>query len=170
MQRCPECGYCAADISSIHDGAVAMLGNEMYHRQLNDSSFPEKAREFLCHALILQQVQQFADAGWTSLHAAWACDDANDNPSANACRKLALTLWQRGKQAGQNFGDDILLEYVMVIDLYRRSGQFERAVVTASEALDSEEPLPPLIEAILRREKALAEQKDDRAHSLGELS
>lgn len=147
-----------------------MLGNEMYHRQLNDSSFPEKAREFLCHALILQQVKQFADAGWTTLHAAWVCDDANDAKSAVSCRKHVLTLWERGKQIGQSFGDDFLLEYILVIDLYRRTAQFERAIVTASEALDSEEPLPALVQMILRKEKSLAERKDDQAHNLGELS
>ena len=170
MQRCPNCGYCASDIATIHDGAVAMLGNEMYHRQLNDSAFPEKAREFLCHALILQQVGQFADAGWTSLHAAWACDDAGDLASSVACRKHALTLWERGKQSGQNFGDDTMLEYVLVTDLYRRSGQFEQAVVAASEALDSDDVKPPVVEAIFRREKSLAERRDDQAHSLSELS
>ena len=168
MQHCPECGYCAADISSIHEDAVPLLGTPEYHRQRSDASFPEGARPFLCHSLILQHLGQWADAGWSSLHAAWVCDDSGDVASAVACRTHALTLWQRAKKGGENFGDDLGMEYVLVTDLYRRTGQFEQAVVTCSDALDTQD-LPPMLEQILRREKALIDQKDTAAHSLASI-
>lgn len=158
VQRCSGCGYCATDISAIHEDAVELVRSPLYVQQWSAEGFPEKAREFLCYALILQQVGQWADAGWTSLHAAWACDDGHEEAGAMRCRNQALLLWERGKSLGQNFGDDLTMEFVVAADLYRRTEQFERAVVTCSEALDCED-LDPLMAQILRREKSLSERK-----------
>jgi hypothetical protein len=168
VQRCPHCGYCADNITSIHDHAVDFVRGEAYQQYLNDPAYPEKAREFLCYAEILSHVGQLADAGWSALHAAWTCDDAGDDPAAIRSRVRALGFWQRGKQSGQAFGDDVPMEFALVTDLYRRAGQFEAAVVTCSEALDAED-LPPILEQLLRREKALIDRKDTARHSVREL-
>jgi hypothetical protein len=165
VRRCPDCGYCAGDISTIHEHAAEFVRSPTYQQQWAALGFPEKAREFLCYALILQHVGQWADAGWTSLHAAWTCDDAGEIAAARRCREQALLLWERGKSLGQSFGDDLAMEYVLVVDLYRRTGQFERAVVTCSEALDSEN-LNPMMAQLLRREKSLSERRDEAAHSI----
>jgi hypothetical protein len=85
-----------------------------------------------------------------------------------AARLRALDYWKRGKARKQSFGDDLALEFTIAADVSRRAGQFEAAIVTCSEALDSEK-LTPLMDAILRREKSLAERRDDGAHSLQEL-
>jgi uncharacterized protein (DUF2225 family) len=168
MHCCPKCGYCAADISTIHDKAADLVATSAYQAQLRDSAIPAKAREFLCHALILQHVDQHSDAGWSALHAAWQCDDEKSESAAEHCRQSALAFWKAAKSAGQQFGDDLAIEFVIVADLYRRAGDFESAIVTSSDALDAEE-LPPLFERLLRREKSLAEQKDKQRHSLSEL-
>jgi hypothetical protein len=168
VQRCPHCGYCAENITSIHDQAVDFVRGELYEQTLNDVAFPEKAREFLSYAAILGHVGQLADAGWSALHAAWACDDDGNEAAAVGCRAQAVDYWQRGKQGGQSFGDDLGMEFALVTDLYRRMGQFEAAVVTCSEALDVEE-LAPMLEQLLRREKALIDRKDTAGHSIREL-
>jgi hypothetical protein len=168
VQRCPHCGYCADNITSIHDHAVDFVRGDVYQQGLNDSAFPAKALEFLSYAAILGHVGQLADAGWSALHAAWACDDDGDEAAAIQCRERAVEYWQRGKQGGQAFGDDLAMEFALVTDLYRRMGQFEAAVVTCSEALDVEE-LPPMLEQLLRREKALIDRKDAACHSVREL-
>ncbi len=168
VQRCPHCGYCADSISSIHDNAVDFVRGEAYKSLLDERAFPEKTREFLCYAAILSHVGQNADAGWSALHAAWACDDAGDEIAAIQCRKRAIALWQKGKKAGQPFGDDLAMEYSLVTDLYRRCHLFEEAVITCSEALDMED-LPPMLEQLLRREKALIDRKDQSPHSVREL-
>lgn len=168
VQRCPHCGYCADNITSIHDQAVDFVRSESYQRRLEDTTYPSKARQFLCYAEILIHVGQFADAGWSTLHAAWNCDDAGDDSAAVRCRLRALEVWRRGKQAGQPFGEEPAMEYALATDLYRRTGQFEAAVVTCSEALGAEE-LPPMLEQLLRREKAMIDRKDTAAHSVREL-
>jgi hypothetical protein len=168
VQRCSTCGYCASDITSMNEEAAGIVQTDRYRSLLQDSSLPAKAREFLCYSLVLDVVDQPGDAGWSALHAAWACDDADDDASAIRCRTLAINLWQKCKQAGESFGDDLTLEFTIVTDVYRRMGAWEEAVVACSEALDTEE-LTPLFEDILRQEKALIDRKDRSAHSLKEL-
>jgi hypothetical protein len=113
-------------------------------------------------------VREHADAGWSALHAAWVCDDTGHTEGACRCREQAIEYWKRGKHAGQAFSEDFASEYALVADVHRRLAQFELALVTCSEALDIED-LPPVLEHVLRRQKALAEQKDTSAHSLREL-
>jgi hypothetical protein len=168
VQRCPHCGYCADSIASIHENAVDFVRGQEYHALFENSPLPEKAREFLCYSAILSHVGQHADAGWSALHAAWACDDLGDDVAAVQCRERAIAHWQKGKIAGQSFGDDLAMEYSLVTDLYRRCHLFEAAVVTCSEALDMED-LPPMLEQLLRREKALIDRKDEGRHSIREL-
>ncbi len=171
MQRCPHCGYCASDLSTIHERAVELLATVEYQRQLLDPRFPEIARPFLCHAKILARVGQFADAGWTALHAAWTCDDAGAAEAAISARALALDYWRRTKLEGQDFGEPGL-EAVLVTDLLRRMGRFEDALINCSQALDGIEEeggAPPLIEHLLRYEKTLVQKHDTGSYRLNDL-
>jgi hypothetical protein len=167
MQCCPECGYCASDISTIHESAAELIATDDYQRRLLDSSLPETTRRFLCHALILEQVKQYADAGWTALHAAWAADDAADPLAAQSARKLALQYWQHGKRHGQAFGD-LAEEFILAADVGRRAGQFEEALLTVNEGLEVES-LPRFLERVLRFEKTLISRRDMARHDLGEI-
>lgn len=168
MQRCPHCGYCAADISAIHEQAADLIGEEEYQNQLTDLRFPAKACEFLAHALILERVGQRADAGWTSLHAAWVCDD-HDGQGQALARGKALEYWRNAKLAGEDFAEPEL-EPALAVDLLRRMGRFEDALINCNQALDGgEEPLEPLIEHLLRFEKSLIQGRDTGTYRLSDL-
>jgi hypothetical protein len=170
MQRCPHCGYCAADISAIHERAVDLISTPAYQRWLLDESMPPKAREFLCHAMILALVGQHADAGWTSLHAAWVCDDDRNAEGAVKARGLAIDYWRQAKLAGQDFGDDPAMEAALVVDLQRRMGQFHDALITCTQAFgDGDEPPHPLIEHLLRFEKTVIQKRDTGRYRLSDL-
>jgi hypothetical protein len=168
VQHCPACHYCAAEITMVDERAVGLIGSADYQRIVHDSSLPPKAREFLAYSLILDSVDQPADAGWSALHAAWSCDDAGDESAATRCRAKALELWQKSKARGEDFGDELALEFIIITDVNRRMGEWADAVVACSEALDSED-LSQLYEDILRHEKSLIDRKDRSAHSLKEL-
>lgn len=169
VSACPHCGYSAADISVAHAKAAEVVPTEPYQSIYLDETMPPKAREFLCYAYVLDKTREHADAGWSCLHAAWACDDVQDWAAGVRCRTQAIEYWKRGKHAGQAFSDDLASEYALVSDLYRRMGDFELANVTCSEALDLED-LPPVIEQILRRQKSLIERHDIGAHSIREIA
>jgi hypothetical protein len=172
MQRCPHCGYCASDISAIHVNAANLIASLAYQRQLIDSKFPPKACEFLCHAMILDQVGQQADAGWTCLHAAWVCDDEEHMEAAVQARDLAIDYWRKAKKAGQDFGDPGL-EGVLITDLLRRMSRFEDALINCAQALDEagddDSQLPPLFEHLLRFEKTLIQKRDPSTYRLSDL-
>lgn len=164
MQMCPECGYAASDISTIHEAATDLITTTAYQRQRFDSETPELARPFLCHALILAHVKQYADAGWTALHAAWACDDAKDEKASRGARELAIGYWKHGKHHGQPFGE-LPEEFAIVTDVLRRTEKFEEALVTCTEGIDLED-LDPLFQHVLLFEKTLIQRRDAGRYNL----
>lgn len=169
VSRCPGCQYCSADLSHVNEGSPEFIASARYRAELEDPSLPVKAREFVCYALILEHAGQHADAGWSMLHAAWVCDDEDNEAGSKSCRRHALEAWKRGKQKSENFGDDLASEFALAADVYRRAGDFEMAVVTCSEALDMED-LPSGMELLLRRQKSFIERRDSGRHSLAELA
>jgi hypothetical protein len=168
VHACPSCGYCADDLTRADPRAGDIVASPLYREALDDTFAPEKARHFLAYAVLLEKLRQFADAGWSALHAAWVCDDAGDVDAAVLCRARAIELWKRGKQVGQLFCDDMASEFALVTDLHRRMGQFEHATVTCGEALDLED-LPPAVEVMLHRQLELIQNRDTSAHNMSEL-
>ena len=164
MQLCPECGYAASDISAIHENAADFIAELDYQRQLFDSATPEIARPFLCHALILNHVKQYADAGWTALHAAWACDDSGDDAPAQRARGLAIGYWKHGKSHGQTFAE-LPEEFALATDVLRRAGRFEEALVTCTEGMSLDD-LDAVFMHILLFEKTLIQKRDPGRYSL----
>ena len=139
-----------------------------YSEVLDDETRPAASRRFLAYAYLLHRLHQHGDAGWSCLHAAWVCDDLNESGAATLCRADAIEHWQRGKRAGQTFGDDLASEFALVTDVYRRMGEFENATVTCAEALDIDD-LVPILERLLRRQMTLITARDTSAHNMKEL-
>jgi hypothetical protein len=159
LQQCPQCGYAAPELAYAPEGVAALVKSEQY---LNCEG------PFLRHAFLLDQLGHHADAGWMALQGAWFFDDEGDDGLALGCRAVTLQFWKKGKAAGQNFAETIPEEFALVTDILRRSGMFEEALGTCLDALDDEE-LPPVIEDMLRMQKAFIEKKDYGRHSLAEL-
>jgi hypothetical protein len=168
LSQCPQCGYAADDTSRADPRAPEIVASDDYKTVLSDARFPAEARPFLAYALLLEKLHQFADAGWSTLHAAWICDDLQAGDSASLCREQAIDRWRRGKQVGQLFADDMATEFALVTDLYRRMGEFEHATVSCSEGLDLDD-VPPAVEAMLRRQLVLIQSRDTACHSMKEL-
>ena len=167
MQLCPECGYASSDISTIHEDAPDFVGTPAYQRQRFDSATPELARPFLCHALILAHVKQYADAGWTALHAAWTCDDDKDNTAAAKARLTAIEYWKHGKRHAQPFGD-LPEEFALAADVLRRAGKFEEALVTCTEGIGLDD-LDSVMEHILLFEKTVIQRRDAARYGLADV-
>ncbi len=168
IQECPSCGYAAEDITRAAAGAPEIIASPEFARVRDDDTRPPQARPFLTYAHLLDRLRQPADAGWSCLHAAWACDDARAIDAASLCRCQAIEFWKKGKLAGVAFSDDMASEFALVTDVYRRTGDFERATVTCAEGLDIED-IPPVIERVLRRQMVLIQARDISVHSLREI-
>ena len=168
VQACPDCGYCANDISVSDEGVPEYVRHSIYRAFRNNKVFPEKATQFLCYALVLEKSEQFADAGWTALHAAWICDDAKDIANAASCRRRAIELWKQAKAVGQAFMDNDFEEFGLVADVHRRVEEWDEARAAAQGGLECE-GIPQIVNALLRRELAFVDRKDSTAHNMAEL-
>ena len=169
VQRCPNCGYCATDIFLEYPGAVHLIRSEPYQKLLRRRSLPEKARQFLAWALIEEAAGEAGGAGWSALHAAWVCDDAEKPLGAIECRRLALERFTRQRALkGHILGfEDASLEDLMLADLYRRTGQFKEAEERARAGLGRQPA--DVVCRTLSRELELAARSDQLAHSLEEI-
>jgi len=169
VQRCPSCGYCATDISLDYPLADLAIRTEAYGKLLRRRSMPEKAREFLAWALIEEANDEFGGAGWSAVHAAWICDDAQKPTAAAECRKLALERFARQRaRLGHITGfEDPGVEELVLADLCRRTGQFAAAEHWVETGL-ARRP-SAVVRRALVMEDELAGQKDREAHSVQEL-
>ena len=89
VQQCPECGYCAFDVSDTTANAANIMASVSYKQIRFHDGFPELAKPFLMLAL-LQEDSNRQLAANARLHAAWVCDDAGFDSLASDCRALAI--------------------------------------------------------------------------------
>src|SRR5687768_14148544 len=93
--RCPSCDFVGVPISmdmkpppeplSDRDAIAAIVANPRYGTLTLGEDLPEFAGRFLCRSMLHEAGEDFAQAGWLALKAAWACDDAPDLDGATRC-------------------------------------------------------------------------------------
>lgn len=171
IERCPSCGYCAPYISEQLTEAPEVIKSKSYQEQLKNPNFPELVNSFLCWSLIKEKCNDFVDAGWSAVHAAWGCDDERRDESAQECRKKAITLFQKAKEREQSFMRNKTDEKVLLVDLFRRSGQFEEALKICDDELkeESKESVSKLLQLIFQFQKTLISNSDTGCHNMGEV-
>jgi tetratricopeptide (TPR) repeat protein len=166
IQVCPQCGYCCHDLADEYPQAAEIVTSRIYQTQLKNPEYPELANWFLCHALIQKQAGEFAQAGWASLQAAWVCDDAKNDKAAQKSRQQAAALFQKAIAKGENIDREPLTKEVILIDIYRRSGDFDAARRICDNAL--RQKLEGITTKLLEYEHKLLRQQDKRFHTFEE--
>lgn len=168
IQTCPSCGYCAPSISERIKKASEVINSNSYRQQLNNLKFSKLANAFFCYSLIQESAGRHAHAGWSSIHAAWACDDDGSTASAQTCRKRAVNLLQKARESSQRFVEQPGGEGALIVDLLRRAGQFEEALRICDNGLKKKPE--KLLADILRFEKMLIGEADNTCHLLSEAT
>jgi hypothetical protein len=168
IQRCPQCGYCAPDISKGDKEMSNIIQSDIYRGQLKNTKNPQLANSFLCWSLIQEEESQYKIAGWTSVKAAWACDDADNDEAARQCRKRAVEMLETARQKGQWFAGNAGTEEAVLVDLLRRSAQFEESLIICEDRL-SKDP-EKFIRDILIFQKTLIKKGDITRHSTSEIT
>jgi len=93
---------------------------------LEDKTLPERARAFVCHAVVSTANREHTNAAFAYLHAAWLCDDAGSEPQALSLRHDALGQLERcGSKA----------DHLLTVELLRRTGQLQKARYLADHLL-----------------------------------
>ena len=167
IQCCPECGYCASDVSHAPPQAADIITSDQYRRQLKDPNFPPLANRFLCSSLVHLNAQGHGRAAWSIIHAAWACDDAMVVRAAVECRRKAAELLQGSSGDCSIFESQPGATEAILADLLRRNGQFEKVGQVCQHGLTKSPP--SLIQQLLEFQVALARNEDDKCHRLEEL-
>jgi len=170
IQSCPNCGYCAPHIDRDYPLAEKVVRQEAYQALLRRRSLPRLARHFMAWAAIQQANDEHTGAGWTALHAAWACDDAGKPGPATACRLEALEHFEQTRQGRPSLPgfEEAGTAEILLADLYRRTGQFGPAVETSRKGLAAHPT--EVVARTLEREVILALAGDKAAHSLDEIT
>lgn len=166
VQRCPGCGYCASDLSTIYQGARDVMNGKEYKDQLNDPMYSELANSFLCQAILCRESKNFTGATLAFIHAAWVCDDSDHIEQARACRQKAVNMFTVAEEVGQKLAKKRSDNTTIIVDLLRRSGQMEQAqkVILARRGKSKKS----IIARILAYETALIEKNDVGCHTMAE--
>lgn len=167
IHRCPDCGYCAPDITGACDGSSSIIRSERYLERLNNPEFPELANSFLAHALLTGNSGNFAAAGLATMHAVWVCDDIPEYCNRAAeCRKAAARLLQTADEKGQLISQQHGVMTAIRVDLLRRAGEFVEAgnLVATHDTSSCDE----IINRILAAQSTLIETEDTAAHTTEE--
>ncbi|MDQ2983472.1 MAG: hypothetical protein M3R70_06050 [Actinomycetota bacterium] len=163
IQRCDNCGYCSGDIETAPVGAREIVENETYRARLTAPGAPEATNRYLCAALVLEAAEEFREAGWNAVEAAWVADDEDAEGAAIEARERAIDLFRR---ASLGATDDVADHHAVVADLLRRTGRMDESRETCMVGLDSNPDA--LVRGVLEYELTLLDRNDRDAHSSAE--
>ncbi len=168
VQRCPHCGYCAANIEEVSESAEAIFKSREYRLQLMNDQYPKLANSFLCKVMLEKVKGDLPGAIWSTIHAAWACDDSGNNESAKLCRIKAVELIKNAVSSGQTISDEPEADIAITVDLLRRSGQFDETLWMIERKQG--EIKHKLIKNILKFQKELISRYDTSRHTVDEAT
>jgi hypothetical protein len=166
VESCSECGYRSHDVSELIEGAEDIVRSEAYRQQLEDSTFPPLANSFLCHAMIQENIRDFSGAGQATIQAAWACDDGGMAAEGRECRERAISLLRKARANDQVDEEPPGAAEALLVDLLRRSEQFEEAAETCNAGLLKS--MDPVISDVLRFQRSLIDAKDVGSYTIEE--
>ena len=166
VQRCPGCGYCAADVSEPKPGAETMVKSLEYRRQLDDDASPYLANEFLCMAMVNRAAEDYAGATWALIRAAWVFDDENGAAEARMCRSKAADMIALAEEHGQSVAKQEGASTAILVEVLRRSGRLDdaRNAIARRPAPQAAE----VIVSVLQYQERLIEQGDTDCHTIAD--
>ncbi len=125
LQSCPQCGYCASDLSR----KVLKKESREYlatHQKEILSAIEKHDGAYRHHTAAsiaaIENPPNLPQAMWLELSAAWECDDRNDNANAVQYRKNTLEYLQKHLQR-----KEVPHLLLLQCDLLRRIRQFDEA-------------------------------------------
>jgi hypothetical protein len=158
VKMCPNCKYCYGDISTISNEGKRIIETVDYQNQIANTDFPNVANLFLCKSMILEAEENITQAAWSALHAAWCCDDSENQVQARICRTRAIELFQLANNIGEPIFEKGGEFVCLIVDLNRKCGNLSVARQLAELRLKLEDD--ELCRKILSLQKYLCKNKD----------
>ena len=136
VQKCPHCGYASERVDDVPKIHAPFLKTAEYKKCLGLIFKSRLAKTFFRQYLIQVVERDAQKAFYAVLHAAWACDDAEDEENAVLCRKYALAEMDHLLEKEDN---ETL--WVQRADLLRRAGLFETVIEEYEDRVFSDDTL-----------------------------
>ena len=133
IQTCRKCGYVSTKIDEPCILPAEWFRSERYRTSDGLEFVSPLADEFYKQYMICRENSDTEKALEAVLHAAWACDDANDIENAVICRKLAI---DSASELIDGNSEDRTLLLLLKADLLRRIGDFDRLVASTETEED----------------------------------
>ena len=167
VQECPHCGYCAPAIDEVTEGAEEALASPAYRALRTESRGSTLVVRLLCASTMLEHAHRLLEATETALWAAWAADDAGELEDAKRARRRTLDLLDELHRRGEHYLEDPNAETLVMIDVARRAGEFERAEGLLEELAEVDDPRFGAL-VVFQRERIRA--RDTERHTIAEAS
>lgn len=164
--RCEKCDYCSDDLSNVPDNLLDIMYLDSYKDQIVNSNYPMRANEFLCKSIIRKASGDIQGAAFAAQYAAWVCDDEKYVDAAIECRKLAIELFSLVSLVDKVNFENKSEFHLLMIDLMRRSGQFENANILCNERMRVEENI--LFRKILVFQGCLIWDENDKVYTVND--
>ena len=168
VTACSECGFAAQDLSVSEESAVELIRSDDYQRILKPQGKATLSGAFAAAAYLAAQGEQFAEAGWLYVYAAWASDDQQADSEAIAFRESAIEQFGLAKLNEQQFCGDAKAEILMLIDLNRRSRHFYDAQRHCHDLRQHDNS--ETVQRLAEYHESLIASKDDQCHAMSESS
>lgn len=161
IQECPHCGYISGNIGDKTSVDQAFFKSQEYKTCSQRAFGSALAKRFYRYYLINLADENYEDAFFAVLHAAWSCDDVGDEENAAYCRKCAITEIDKMISSSQN---ETLK--VQKADLLRRIGNFD-AVINEYSGMRFEEPI---LQKIVAFQIGKARQQDTGCYTVADVT
>ena len=131
LQVCPHCGFCSSDLTEASRRARKVVRSREYKTITEHDQLPAMAVPFVRRAMIDQELDDPEAVAQSYVWAAWACDDATEDPYAEAYardfRSRAAEFMDAALEQDQWDQSTYQDQRVRQIDLLRRAGELEKA-------------------------------------------
>ena len=127
VQECPHCGYCGLVLDEPMAGAEEVMASDGYRAIREEPGSDELVIRLLCASTLLEHAERWVEASETALWAAWAADDAGADEAAIRARRRVLGLLDEVRRRGEHYIEDPGAETLVMADIARRAGEFDRA-------------------------------------------
>lgn len=161
IECCPYCKYVADDIAAYTPLSATFLSGETYLTCCPSELSGEWPIKFFRKALIALETYDEVAAFYALLHAAWACDDNNDDHAARKCRRWALRLSNMLINDTLYYSDPLA---IIRIDLLRRIKQFDVLLEECQDMLFQS----PVLNRIVQFHMEKARQRDSLCYTIND--
>jgi hypothetical protein len=125
VQVCTGCTYCSADLGSIDPALAPLVYSDEYRAIFAEPCFSAEASYWRCKAYLEAKSGKYAEAFWSTMNAAWDCDDHEAEKLARKSRQEAIDYCHMAHKQGRYVTESPESDPLILMDLFRRTDRWD---------------------------------------------